>query len=1180
VKRVVVSIVFCVAVWVTAVPASASTLRVCASGCDYSDLQAAIDAAVPGDTIRLRAGETFVGPFVLRAKPTSTQWIEIRSDAADSALPAAGVRLVPSGKPGANTDRSLLARLLGRGSTYRTTPVIRTEPGANHYILKFLEIDGSASLGWETLIAFGDDTTAVTASDIVMDRVYAHGHFQKGQKRGIALNSARTDILNSYISDIRAVGFDSQAIGGYNGTGPFRIVNNYLEAAGENIMFGGADPAVPNLVPRGIEIRRNHVYKPLAWRGAILSTPASVRAWDSGSGGSLAAGTHYFKVVALLDTGPVVAQSLPSVESAASVAGSRTATVSWAAVSGAERYRVYRGTAPGSQSVYMETASNATTFQYTGTGERSGRVPTFASEWVIKNLIELKNAEQVLVDGNVIENVWAAGQNGYAIVITPRNQSGAAPWVRVRDVTFSNNIIRNATGVLTLIGHDDLATSQQTKRITFRNNLIYGMDPVGGWVKTFVMGYGPSGIVIDHNTIVHKNTSVVFPYGPTIYGFVFTNNVTLHNEYGIMGDGGRPGSYTINMYFPDGVVTNNVLAGGAASAYPSPNSFPSLAQWDASFIDAANADFRLRSSSVFYTAGAGGTVPGVDFGTLNTALSSGADSPAEEPAEPTTPPPSTNTAPVARPGGPYTAAVGAPFITDGSASSDAEGSLTSFTWRWHDDVVLYAHDVPASDIVGSAWTRVARTDAAGGSAISNPNRGAAKIATPFASPASYVDVRFHAAAGVPYRLWVRTRAEGDAYSNDSLYLQFSGRVDAQGAAQDRIGTSAAASLVLEEGNGAGVSAWGWNDEVYGGVAGPIYFATSGPQTIRIQQREDGIMWDQIVISSAAYGSRSPGSTRNDATIVPRTLGTSSATVASHTYAIGGQYPIVLSVQDGGGLVSSAATSVNVSASGSTGVTASAGGPYSGTIGQAVTFDASASRASTTAQYLWTFGDDVVLDSSSLKATGSRWQRVNDSSAAGGTAIWNVDWQQPKISTALSAPASYVEATFRAAAGVPYRLWVRMRADNDAWTNDSIFVQFSGSVTAGGVAVNRIGTTGAMGVVLEEGNGAGVLGWGWADGGYGTIGAPIYFNNDGEQRVRIQQREDGLRIDQIVISADTFSAAAPGSLKQDTTIVPMFGSDARGAVVTHRYKFAGVFPVQLTVADGAASATAGTTATIR
>ena len=106
--------------------ASAATLRVCASGCTYKTLQPAIDAAQPGDTILLRAGETFVGNFKLRDKGSSTSFITIRSDAPDSSFPAAGVRLVPEGRTGANTARSALARLVGAGGAYKSTPVIRT----------------------------------------------------------------------------------------------------------------------------------------------------------------------------------------------------------------------------------------------------------------------------------------------------------------------------------------------------------------------------------------------------------------------------------------------------------------------------------------------------------------------------------------------------------------------------------------------------------------------------------------------------------------------------------------------------------------------------------------------------------------------------------------------------------------------------------------------------------------------------------------------------------------------------------------------------------------------------------------------------------------------------------------------------------------------------------------------
>jgi hypothetical protein len=86
---------------------------------------------------------------------------------------------------------------------------------------------------------------------------------------------------------------------------------------------------------------------------------------------------------------------------------------------------------------------------------------------------------------------------------------------------------------------------------------------------------------------------------------------------------------------------------------------------------------------------------------------------------------------------------------------------------------------------------------------------------------------------------------------------------------DRIGTTAAATVSIEDGTSAGLAGWGWQDNAYGALATPFYFATSGIQTIRVQQREDGISIDQIVLSSVKYTSTAPGTTKNDTTILPK-----------------------------------------------------------------------------------------------------------------------------------------------------------------------------------------------------------------------------------------------------------------------------------------------------------------------
>ena len=884
--------------------AEAATLTVCASGCTYTDLQPAIDAAKFGDTIRLRAGATFVGHYTLRAK-SGTGTIVIRSDAPDSSLPSSGERLVPSDR-GGDTSRTLLPRIVGRGGAYKTAPLLRTEPNAHGYVLQFIEFDGTAHIGYETLIQLGADTTAAPPYAITLDRVYIHGHKYKGQKRGVTLNGKQLSVLNSYISDIKAVNADSQALLGYNGAGPITIQNNYLEGAGENVMFGGADPAVTNLVPSDIVLRGNHLFKPLAWRNAILSTPANARAVAGGSG-SLAAATHYFRVVAVMATGTRTAVSAPSAVVSAKVGSSGAVTVSWSAVAGADKYRVYRGTSASSQAKYLESTS--TSFAYKGASELSGSPASSGTKWTVKNTLELKNAARVTVDGNLLENSWAAGQAGYAIVLTPRN-SGSAPWSRVQDVTFTNNLVRHVAAVVNISGYDNTATTQRTERITFRNNLFYDVSHTayGTGARAILVGAGAAYLVFDANTLIHTNTAAVYAYGAAMPGFVFTNNLMRHNTYGINGDGTTLGKPTIAKYFPGGVVRCNILAGGTASLYPTPNGFPTVAQWNASFVDPANGDYRLITGSPVALAACPGTIPGAKLAAIPADFDGNALSPVPPPTAPAPLAPA-NAPPVADAGGPYTAAVGATVSPDGTQSSDPDGSVLDYRWHWGDEVLVRAADLPASALRGSEWVRTDQSDAAGGEMILNPDKGGAKRSV-VAAPASYVEFTVNAAAGVPYYLWMRLRASGNDYTNDSLTLQFSGAVDAQGAPLARIGTTNGLAIILEQAREAGVAGWGWTDSVYDGVAAPVYFAQSGTQTIRIQQREDGVGWDQLVLSSAAHKGM-PGAAKNDATLIDEDFGTSIGLPAVHRYARAGVYPLVLVVTDADGAVAKGSTTVTV-----------------------------------------------------------------------------------------------------------------------------------------------------------------------------------------------------------------------------------------------------------------------------
>ncbi len=167
-----------------------------------------------------------------------------------------------------------------------------------------------------------------------------------------------------------------------------------------------------------------------------------------------------------------------------------------------------------------------------------------------------------------------------------------------------------------------------------------------------------------------------------------------------------------------------------------------------------------------------------------------------------------------------------------------------------------------------------------------------------------------------------------------------------------------------------------------------------------------------------------------------------------------------------------------------------------------------------------------------------WAKVYDSSAAGSTALHNPDLGVPKLTTPLASPINYFEVSFNALAATPYHLWIRGKADGNSPYNDSVYVQFSGSVDSSNTAVYRIGTNDATAINLEDYLNIGVQGWGWQDNGWGVgvMGPPIYFQSTGSQTIRVQVREDGFSIDQIVLSPVNYLSTSPGALKNDVVIL--------------------------------------------
>src|SRR5437773_6731363 len=359
-------------------PPSGNTIVVNAGG----NLQTAINNAVPRDTIVLQAGATFTGPFTLPNKTSGSGWIYIRSSAYAS-LPPPGTRV-------SIADAVNMPKIAG---TAAGTNAIRTNAQAHNYRFVGIEIRPAAGQFVSTLVAIGSGETSLAnlPHDITFDRCYVHGDPNVGGRRGIAMNGASVAVVDSYISDFKEVGADSQALWSYNSPGPLKIVNNYLEAAAENVMFGGADPAIANLVPSDIEIRRNYFFKPLSW------------------------------------------------------------------------------------------------------------IPL---TWSVKNLLEFKNAQRILVEGNIFENIWAAGQIGALMNAKSVNQDGGCTWCVTRDLTFRYNRGINLENGFQLAGDASEGSHAiiMNRVLIEHNELAITMPGNGGAGRVFQITGGPIDLTIRHNT--------------------------------------------------------------------------------------------------------------------------------------------------------------------------------------------------------------------------------------------------------------------------------------------------------------------------------------------------------------------------------------------------------------------------------------------------------------------------------------------------------------------------------------------------------------------------------------------------------------------------------------------------------------------------------------------------------
>ena len=393
-----------------------------------------------GGSIRLKPG-TYTGNFAV-TQPTVIDRFD------PSALPTGRI------SPADVADTVLVA-----SDPYNPT----LQVSASDVVVRGITVTGVAPDRVTVLVGFkpaATDPVTVLPSRVSIDRIVVLGTNGLGH-RGVEMHGADMQFTRNYVAGILEQGRQSQGFWAAYGPGPYLIEDNYIEASGENILFGGDDPPTPGLVPSDIVIRRNLLYKLPAWRQK-----------------------------------------------------------------------------PGS----------------------------------VANLLELKNAQRVLIEDNILDGSWTDIQIGHGAVFTPRNQYGKAPWCTVRDVRFVRNVVRNYdTFALSHLYTDNNHQSGTLANMYYEGNLFLGravLNQTGGVDGDLAFIRNTYPLVTDK--IIGFNGPAPPPGAgaPGRPNLVWTLNVGRSGRNGIIGQyGGGQGSPSIAAYTTPVTLTGNVVEQGTGTTY-------------------------------------------------------------------------------------------------------------------------------------------------------------------------------------------------------------------------------------------------------------------------------------------------------------------------------------------------------------------------------------------------------------------------------------------------------------------------------------------------------------------------------------------------------------------------------------------------------------------------------------
>lgn len=432
---------------------------------------------------------------------------------------------------------------------------------------------------------------------------------------GVRVYADYVTIINSVFTDFKLIGtgVDTAAISLASGQGPYAFNNNTLNAGSENFNASGGPTEL-----------NSATISAATTTSATLSSVTNL-ALDQNIALPVASNysEKYSTIVRSISGNDITYDAMPT-------APTNGGTALWMATPS-----------------FMEFREN---YLYKNICWRASNPCYIGQNVQIKNLFELKFGRYFVIDGNVFENTWVKDQD-YAIVIAVRGStvgSGNSPASVVRQVQFSNNIIKNAAKGVTTQGGDPAAPAQLQTDLTFRNNLFQniGVNWDGGfagyqWFNFNAANDDVGGVVVQKRVFLIHNTydngvpdnvnGAVTDFGSNggCTDCQMVNNLFQDAGFGIFSSLGFNYTLALSTFFPPGNSSNvnkNLVVNTNGHTYPAASFLTQIANWsNVTFVDYSAGDFTLLPTSLGKNAATDGTDIGVIMSTLSAATAHSRD---------------------------------------------------------------------------------------------------------------------------------------------------------------------------------------------------------------------------------------------------------------------------------------------------------------------------------------------------------------------------------------------------------------------------------------------------------------------------------------------------------------------------------------------------------------------------